>query len=396
MEPPRGSGRTAPTRRDELVFSAKVTTPRGHQLDLRQRVDGGVLRIGESSIELAAMEFGLLQLLVERRRTVTDPELAYVAWHEIADALSFRSVQADSENVRELVHRVRRKLGERARRRLDREQARRRLSPRRRTRLAANRRDARLARCRRCRRSSLVVGTPRLVVAARCGGPSALRRLGLAWQNALEIARAGRLTAPYGAPFEVVHEERVVPAAPLRAHARCRRRADRGTAAARPAADGRVGGLRHLARRQRGRVPVARGRRRLARRLRRARARGGRHEPHARRSRARGLRRDRSRARGDRPRRPPRRLLAGRHVLLPGRRVPRSAGLASIITIGSPVDLHRTLQRRRGHHRAPGRRPARRARVAARAHRGPARLLHVDRLQAAVGAQGGACSSSTS
>jgi putative long chain acyl-CoA synthase len=33
--------------------------------------------------------------------------------------------------------------------------------------------------------------------------------VGLAWQNALEIARAGRLTAPYGAPFEVVHEERV-------------------------------------------------------------------------------------------------------------------------------------------------------------------------------------------
>lgn len=111
IEPPRGQGRTAPTRRDELVFSAKVVTPRGHHLDLRQRVDGGVLRIGESSIELAAMEFGLLQLLVERRRTVADPELAYVAWHEIADALSFRSVQADSENVRELVHRVRRKLG---------------------------------------------------------------------------------------------------------------------------------------------------------------------------------------------------------------------------------------------------------------------------------------------
>ncbi|MEO8553146.1 MAG: alpha/beta fold hydrolase, partial [Kofleriaceae bacterium] len=33
-----------------------------------------------------------------------------------------------------------------------------------------------------------------------------IRRLGLAWDNALEIARAGRLTAPYGAPFEVVHE----------------------------------------------------------------------------------------------------------------------------------------------------------------------------------------------
>ena len=36
-----------------------------------------------------------------------------------------------------------------------------------------------------------------------------IRRLGLAWDNALEIARAGRLTAPYGAPFEVIHEERV-------------------------------------------------------------------------------------------------------------------------------------------------------------------------------------------
>ncbi len=36
-----------------------------------------------------------------------------------------------------------------------------------------------------------------------------LRRFGMAWQNALEIVRVGRLTAPYGAPFEVVHEERV-------------------------------------------------------------------------------------------------------------------------------------------------------------------------------------------
>jgi putative long chain acyl-CoA synthase len=36
-----------------------------------------------------------------------------------------------------------------------------------------------------------------------------LRRVGLAWQNALEIARAGRLTAPYGFPFEIVHEEHV-------------------------------------------------------------------------------------------------------------------------------------------------------------------------------------------
>ncbi|MGN6103859.1 MAG: alpha/beta fold hydrolase [Kofleriaceae bacterium] len=36
-----------------------------------------------------------------------------------------------------------------------------------------------------------------------------LRRVGLAWQNALELARAGRLTAPYGASFEVVYEDRI-------------------------------------------------------------------------------------------------------------------------------------------------------------------------------------------
>jgi putative long chain acyl-CoA synthase len=52
-----------------------------------------------------------------------------------------------------------------------------------------------------------------------------LRRLGLAWQNALEIARAGRLTSPYGAPFEVVHEDAV---------ARLRRYQRDPAAAARP------------------------------------------------------------------------------------------------------------------------------------------------------------------
>ncbi len=36
-----------------------------------------------------------------------------------------------------------------------------------------------------------------------------LRRVGLAWQNALEIIRAGRLTAPYGAPFDIVHEDAI-------------------------------------------------------------------------------------------------------------------------------------------------------------------------------------------
>jgi putative long chain acyl-CoA synthase len=38
---------------------------------------------------------------------------------------------------------------------------------------------------------------------------SPLRRLGKAAQNALELMRVGRLTSPYGAPFDVVHEDRI-------------------------------------------------------------------------------------------------------------------------------------------------------------------------------------------
>jgi pSer/pThr/pTyr-binding forkhead associated (FHA) protein len=107
-----GSGRTAPTRRDQIVFGVKVSTPAGQTVELSQRIDGGIARINGAIVELARMEFGLLQLLAERRRTTADPELSYVAWHEIADALAFKSVEADSENVRELVRRVRRKLSQ--------------------------------------------------------------------------------------------------------------------------------------------------------------------------------------------------------------------------------------------------------------------------------------------
>ncbi len=109
-ERPTGRGRTAPTRRDQIVFAAQVTTRDGRTVELSQRTDGGFARAADSVVELARMEFGLLQLLAERRRTSPDPEHSYVAWHEIAEALAFDSVEADSENVRDLVRRVRRKL----------------------------------------------------------------------------------------------------------------------------------------------------------------------------------------------------------------------------------------------------------------------------------------------
>jgi pSer/pThr/pTyr-binding forkhead associated (FHA) protein len=107
---PEGPGRTAPTRRDQLVFSARLRTPGGTRIELSQRIEGGIVRANEALIDLGKLEFRLLQVLTEARRSSVDPELAFVSWSQIAERLEFRSYEADSENVRELVRRVRRKL----------------------------------------------------------------------------------------------------------------------------------------------------------------------------------------------------------------------------------------------------------------------------------------------
>ena len=175
------------------------------------------------------MEFGLLQLLVERRRSVTDAELAYVAWHEIADALSFRSVQADSENVRELVHRVRRKLGG--------VQA---------DDLIESKRGVgyRLAGEPGLRLSLPLIERRKAARATQVWWARRVRRLGLAWQNALEIARFGRLRAVRCAvrrrPRGARHR--------LRRYAGAEEGVDPVALPLRPAADGHERGLRHLAR----------------------------------------------------------------------------------------------------------------------------------------------------
>lgn len=108
--PPRGQGRTARAQGFE-GYRASAITPGGETIALLERAEDGLLRAGEAVVELATMEFGLVRLLLERRRQIADPEFAYLAWHEIADALTFRSIDTDADNVRELVHRVRKKLG---------------------------------------------------------------------------------------------------------------------------------------------------------------------------------------------------------------------------------------------------------------------------------------------
>ncbi len=86
------------------------TTMAGRIVELTAQETGGVARVGDAVVLLARMEYSLLHVLTERRRLVRDPERAFVAWSEIAHSLDFRSVGADSDNVRELVRRVRRKL----------------------------------------------------------------------------------------------------------------------------------------------------------------------------------------------------------------------------------------------------------------------------------------------
>jgi hypothetical protein len=105
-----GPGRTAPTRKDQLIFSARLALPTGSRIELAQRVEGGVLRVGDAAVELGKLEFRLLQILTETRQTSVDPEHAYMSWQQLAGKLEFKSHEADSENVRELVRRVRRKL----------------------------------------------------------------------------------------------------------------------------------------------------------------------------------------------------------------------------------------------------------------------------------------------
>ena len=103
------AGRTVPTRSSDFVFAATLCSGEG-EIELTQRVAGGVVRLGDTLLELARLEFSLLMALVERRRRQQDAELCFVSSEELARALDFRSRDADGENVRELVRRVRRKL----------------------------------------------------------------------------------------------------------------------------------------------------------------------------------------------------------------------------------------------------------------------------------------------
>jgi pSer/pThr/pTyr-binding forkhead associated (FHA) protein len=72
-------------------------------------VSSNEVRGASGAVALAPREVELVVALIARRRQ-HHPELAYVRGAELADSLGFCSIDADDENVRELVLRVRKKL----------------------------------------------------------------------------------------------------------------------------------------------------------------------------------------------------------------------------------------------------------------------------------------------
>lgn len=107
---PAASISSSPPQADPIGAAVVVTTSSGRVVELRARDGGGVAKAGGAEIAFARMEYSLLHVLAERRRGARDAERAFVPWTELAGSLDFRSVGPDSDNVRELVRRVRRKL----------------------------------------------------------------------------------------------------------------------------------------------------------------------------------------------------------------------------------------------------------------------------------------------
>lgn len=104
-----GAGRTVPSRAADIAFRARVQSS-GGELELVERAGGGLVRGDDTEVELARLEFGLLRLLAARTRDFPDPALSFVSARQLASDLDFNSHDADSDNVRELVRRVRKKL----------------------------------------------------------------------------------------------------------------------------------------------------------------------------------------------------------------------------------------------------------------------------------------------
>ena len=99
-------GSTMPISGTEIPFVAVLDRDDG-VFEMIERPPGGLVRTSAGDIHFSKMEFSLLRALLEIQR-VTEPG-QFIASAELARALEFRSIEPGSDNVRELVKRVRRK-----------------------------------------------------------------------------------------------------------------------------------------------------------------------------------------------------------------------------------------------------------------------------------------------
>jgi hypothetical protein len=109
MEELSGPGWTVRTPLTNLPV--RITLHCGEEtIVLVRQAEGGVVEVGEGRVRLATLEYALVRALIERQLHAEDASDTFLSTRELIDKLSFRSRAADSENVRELVRRVRQKL----------------------------------------------------------------------------------------------------------------------------------------------------------------------------------------------------------------------------------------------------------------------------------------------
>lgn len=107
---PYGIGGTVPVKKSGFLPLAVELRKNDRTALLLQRGDGGVIRCNDNSLDLAQLEFSLLRALVEEAMAAKHPDFHFMSTQALLHALDFRTLAPTSENLRELVRRLRRKL----------------------------------------------------------------------------------------------------------------------------------------------------------------------------------------------------------------------------------------------------------------------------------------------
>lgn len=107
---PPARRRRRQTTPSSLSVVRTLTSPSGVVASIAGEPGHVTISVGAAIVALSPRESALLGALLARWTELGGASGAYVAWHELALACGFQSIEADSDNVRELVRRVRTKL----------------------------------------------------------------------------------------------------------------------------------------------------------------------------------------------------------------------------------------------------------------------------------------------